>query len=279
MRTIVYLLVLFFASTSFARERYDVHSTHSLVPGELFRIGSVFGRPLEIEIPDPAPSFNCNHRFEEAPEEVFHLSSVCTDVDLDFDIGIATANIQLTFAEPEGFASDDGTDSIESAVFVDLRATALGGEFTEGYVGELRFDRDLNLVTSLQVNDLGGVDISTGGLSGLTLLTNNSPTISYLPGDADLDGRVGFADFAILMSNFQRETSGPSWEFANFDDDDRVGFADFALLARNFGERVQSTAVPEPGMSMCGAFVLLLITRRLTPNVRQGKLLTSKQSC
>jgi len=66
-----------------------------------------------------------------------------------------------------------------------------------------------------------------------------------LPGDANLDGSVGLADFTILKNNFG--ISDASWEDGNFTEelgDTNVDLADFNILKTNFGA-TQAT-VPEP---------------------------------
>ena len=54
-----------------------------------------------------------------------------------------------------------------------------------------------------------------------------------LPGDADLDGDVDFADFLILSANFGNSDTG--WQEGNFNPDDETSFTDFLLLSANFG--------------------------------------------
>lgn len=67
-------------------------------------------------------------------------------------------------------------------------------------------------------------------------------------GDSDFDGRVTFADFLILSSNFERE--GAAWPDGDFNWDKRVDFADFLVLADNFGaDATTMTSVPEPDTS------------------------------
>jgi hypothetical protein len=51
------------------------------------------------------------------------------------------------------------------------------------------------------------------------------------PGDANLDGRVDYADFLILKSNFGR--SGKSWEEGDFNGDRKVDGQDLDLLRSN----------------------------------------------
>jgi subtilisin-like proprotein convertase family protein len=56
-----------------------------------------------------------------------------------------------------------------------------------------------------------------------------------MPGDANEDGTVNFADFVVLANNFGNETAwGPA--AGDFNADGLVNFADFVVLANNFGQ-------------------------------------------
>ena len=61
--------------------------------------------------------------------------------------------------------------------------------------------------------------------------------VTRLPGDANEDGTVGFADFAALAANFGKAEDAV-WADGDFNGDGRVGFADFAALAANFGRKI-----------------------------------------
>ena len=64
--------------------------------------------------------------------------------------------------------------------------------------------------------------------------TAGQPT--RIPGDANEDGKVEFADFLILSKNFGKQ-SDAVWADGDFDDDGKVVFADFLLLSANFGRK------------------------------------------
>jgi hypothetical protein len=53
-----------------------------------------------------------------------------------------------------------------------------------------------------------------------------------LLGDANLDGKVNGADFAILAGNFNKSVG--AWDQGDFNYDGKANGADFALLAANF---------------------------------------------
>jgi hypothetical protein len=67
-------------------------------------------------------------------------------------------------------------------------------------------------------------------------LLPGAPTARY--GDANRDGAVNGADFAILAANFGR--SGRAWEQGDFNGDGTVDGSDFSLMAANFGNGVTS---------------------------------------
>ena len=68
-----------------------------------------------------------------------------------------------------------------------------------------------------------------------------------IPGDADGDGTVAFADFLILSANFgMTPNTDPTFAGGDFDCDGTVQFADFLTLSANFGQSVAAAAVPEP---------------------------------
>lgn len=58
-----------------------------------------------------------------------------------------------------------------------------------------------------------------------------------LPGDANRDGAVSFADFLVLSAHFGTSgTDSLGGQQGDFDGDAAVGFSDFLVLAANFGE-------------------------------------------
>ena len=74
-----------------------------------------------------------------------------------------------------------------------------------------------------------------------------------LPGDADGDGKVGFADFTIVARHYGL-ASGATWSVGDFNNDGSVGFDDLVILARNYGRSITPTtatvsATVQPSLS------------------------------
>jgi fibronectin-binding autotransporter adhesin len=115
-------------------------------------------------------------------------------------------------------------------------------------------------------------------------LASGTIEIKYtLLGDANLDGKVNGADFAILASNFNKSVAGVSgWDQGDFNYDGKINGADFALLAGNFNKGASGSAVagdvaamdtfaeanglmadvPEPAGGMLGGVALVGLWRR-----------------
>ena len=63
---------------------------------------------------------------------------------------------------------------------------------------------------------------------------------SALPGDANKDGKVDFADLVILARHYG--SANATWADGDFDGDHKVDFADLVILARNYGSSVTTTS-------------------------------------
>ena len=71
--------------------------------------------------------------------------------------------------------------------------------------------------------------------------TGAPPETPQLAGDADGNGRVEFADFLIVSTNFGKQDA--SREDGDFDGNGRVDFADFLALSDNFGSSLAARNV------------------------------------
>jgi hypothetical protein len=69
-----------------------------------------------------------------------------------------------------------------------------------------------------------------------------------LLGDANLDGKVNGADFAILAAAFNQAVSG--WDQGDFNYDGAANGADFAFLAGNFNQGVAAPAIVAPAAAV-----------------------------
>jgi autotransporter-associated beta strand protein len=72
-------------------------------------------------------------------------------------------------------------------------------------------------------------------------LSSGTIEIMYtLLGDANLDGKVNGADFAIMATNFNQSVTN-GWDEGDFNYDGSVNGEDFALLAQNFNQASSAT--------------------------------------
>jgi len=85
-------------------------------------------------------------------------------------------------------------------------------------------------VTFDALGNLYGTTIA-GGVSGAGVVFKLSPAI---PGDANGDGKVDFADLLVLAQNYGK-SSGAVWTDGDFNGDGNVGFDDLLILAQNYG--------------------------------------------
>jgi fibronectin type 3 domain-containing protein len=67
--------------------------------------------------------------------------------------------------------------------------------------------------------------------------------LSHVPGDANDDGSVGFADLVAVAQNYGTAT-GATWAMGDFTGDGAVDFADLVIVAQNYGSA--TTAPPAP---------------------------------
>ncbi|MDP9175236.1 MAG: hypothetical protein M3O30_15415 [Planctomycetota bacterium] len=77
----------------------------------------------------------------------------------------------------------------------------------------------------------------SSAIPGGGMLPAGNELITYtFAGDANIDGKVDFADFVILSNHFGGTFT--NWDQGNFNYDSGVDFADFVILSNNFGEGV-----------------------------------------
>ena len=98
-----------------------------------------------------------------------------------------------------------------------------------------------------------------------SLFENPGTTVSpFVPGDANMDGKVDGSDVTILAGNWQLQ-SGATWAMGDFNGDGRVDGSDVTILAGNwqYGTSGTATAVPEPSTSVLLAFGAFSLLTRL----------------
>lgn len=76
------------------------------------------------------------------------------------------------------------------------------------------------------------------GFHGRELYRLPLEDLTPLPGDADGNGAVDFADFLVLSQNFGR-ADDVAFADGDFDADGEIDFSDFLLLSSNFGRRLK----------------------------------------
>jgi len=89
---------------------------------------------------------------------------------------------------------------------------------------------------------------------------------SLLPGDANFDGHVNFADLLIVAQHYGQK-SGQTYFTGDFNNDSGVGFDDLLILAQHYGQSAATdagaTAVPEPAaLGLLLSAGLMLARRR-----------------
>ena len=190
-----------------------------------------------------------------------------------FDFGGST----LTFDDGELRAGTLGSRDLSSepldltprpGTSGSVTSTSLGGRRYEINVsGLLAFDD-----TTVFDNNFNSVDLRGSGFYSATGEIDFGPVRQ--PGDANGDGSVTIADFAILRSEFGADCGQFFGCSADFNEDGTVNIADFAILRANFGNSVSpaelaeadawaASVVPEPTtLGLLAAAGIGLVRRR-----------------
>ena len=219
-----------------------------------------------VEYTGPANDLVLNVDPESGAATLQNLSASVGDFDVTgFTISSASGSLN-----PDGFTGigEDGWEIANpqenalselnltgSKVFGNGTVVSLGNIFTPGGAQDLVLefgDTAFNLLP-------GTVEFGGGG-------DVPPPPPAGLPGDIDMDGSVGFADFLVLSANFGM-AGGP--DAGDIDGDGSVGFPDFLVLSSNFGQSAAAAAVPEPATGILALFGVLglLKFRRRAPQL------------
>jgi hypothetical protein len=117
----------------------------------------------------------------------------------------------------------------------------------------------------LLVSNWGGMDPSIGTFTIDNLRLTNPVNTAPIPGDANMDGKVNFADLLILAQHYGKS---PDEMFGDgdFNNDGGVGFDDLLILAQNYGfgtgQAAAAAAVPEPASLAMFAVTAAAFARR-----------------
>ena len=130
---------------------------------------------------------------------------------------------------------------------VELSMHFLGDFDDDGILGS----GDIDLLSSAVLQNTQSAVFDLTGDGSITNLDRKywiEELAATLPGDADLDGQVAFADFLALSDHFG--ASG-GWAQGDFDGNGEINFPDFLALSANFGQTtVAAAAVPEPSSAV-----------------------------
>ena len=170
---------------------------------------------------------------------------------LAWELEISDTAIMLSIAGMlEGILGDfDGQNGLDLAD-IDTLVTQI-----QAASSDLAFD--VNADNSLNADDIN-VWLS---------LKSDADGKSYLPGDADLNGNVDFADFLQLSASFG--AADTTWSQGNYDAQNGTDFSDFLVLSANFGSTSDAQSVPEPS-GISSLLLTLLASLAVGRHVRSG---------
>lgn len=150
-------------------------------------------------------------------------------------------------------------------------ASAIEQYLARGYNGGAWNGPGIGSTSATGSISIGFADAADAGITGLQA---NSVVVKLaVVGDANLDGRVNFADLLDLSQQYGRPI--PAWDAGDFNYDGSVGFDDLLLLVQHYGESVPAvtqisftgdaaalTQVPESGLSPILLGAVFLYRRR-----------------
>ena len=154
--------------------------------------------------------------------------------------------------------------------FLTVRTSQVAVAESDGFSDWIDTD-DISLLDDSLHFDAAG-QLALGQRFAEQLIQNFDPR---QPGDANGDGKVTFADFAIFQNNFNMPGS---FAQGDFNEDGIVGFADFAILQNHFDhgsmgnleDLILGSNIPELNMATLVTISGLgLITRRPHPTKRR----------
>ncbi len=226
--------------------------------GTLFNTRQLGEAQLDPDVPFVAYNDEVYYRaYEEANGfELYRSDGTGAGTDLVVDI-FPGGNNSLAFPQTvfEGellFLADNGENGME--IWTWDGTTAEMAEIHLG-VGGTTSEPALFGFTQLG-NDLIFEASSPFYGEELFVIRGSEVQVERLPGDADGNNAVEFADFLILSSNFGKTDA--VFDDGDFDGSGDVAFADFLILSQNFGTTLAANAVAgsaaEPPSQTAAAF-------------------------
>ncbi len=199
-------------------------------------------------------------------------ASVSTPGDLGTDLYLFQVDnsvsgdiVQVFLTEQDG---NGGAGGLIGGLTFDSSGVAIDADFNDdGSIDTTDIDvlvSEIAAGTNAPTLDLDGDGVVTDADLTLWLSqageANIGAGISYLLGDANIDGNVNATDLNALAVNWQGEAS---WSGGDFTADGAVGAADLNLLGINWQESVlaapSASSVPEPASGVVLVILLSLI--------------------
>jgi autotransporter-associated beta strand protein len=196
-------------------------------------------------------------------------------------LNIAAGTVRVATSGLDDSTSRLNSLTIASGGVLDLQNNALALDYTgSSPINTLRSYLQSGRLTtafaSAQNTRLGYVESSSvAGFAGSFRGQNNLDSTTLLvrrtlPGDANLDGTVSFADLLLLAQNY--DGTGRAWGQGDFDYDASTNFSDLLLLAQNYDLTLAGSfaadwslaqsMVPEPASLTVFASATALLVRR-----------------
>ena len=200
--------------------------------GTLFNTRKISTEQIDPNVPVVAYDGEMYYRgFEDANGwELYSSNGVTSSIvaDLNRGQGDSLAFPKIVFEDQLLYLADDGRNGMEVWTWDgetnSMTEVYLGpGDFTEA-PESIRFERLGNDLIFNGQSPFEGIEL---------FAIRGTQVAERLPGDANEDSVVNFADFLILSTNFGNTDT--SWSDGDFDGNSIVDFADFLILSQNFG--------------------------------------------
>lgn len=241
-------------------EAPDLHGNYSQFPNANGQFTLTDGTPLTITLNTLVPTGQtyAGYLAGEAP-------TLTTDFYVDNGSGrLAGGDFWYEIHSVTPVAGGGGSPSaklvwtipanVDENPTVNPAEVAVAGAATrEGRSLDLGYDEHLHGET-LYVDTPGLYNVGVIGWDKNGIY-QDSPLTSFhvyvpIPGDADLDGKVDFADLLTVARNYGT-TTGNSWQTGDFYGTGQVDFSDFLVVARHYGQSLggavsPALTVPEP---------------------------------